>query len=635
VIIHSIRQFVDVNVDNKNMAIALEDLEKCFQNLKRETWLPVFHEKLPMLSPMLHDQYTKTNNVVFDGHVITSSEGFAQGDAKGPLGCSLATAENTMASTELLKRNSDDFIAASYLDDLTKGSTEENVCASVQFTIDNGPKNGEILNKSKTLIIPVSVLHGKPAPPAPANFPVGVTRVTNAAGIEIGKKEDSGTRMLGSPLGTPEFCQRYFLNRLEKTKAMYKVFAEIEHPHVVKHLMDRTSITNGFMFLYRTVRPDDILEILDQIADVQRSLFEQAIVGKSLSDLQWSIAQLPFSMGGWNLIPPKVLSICGFIASLASCKDQIMETRPNAKSWIETQLDRATVLLNQLIPSAKPIEITSTTKQRDLVKLVMKARYDSIFENAPADIRALLYGESRPHAYAWKTAPPLPNLILAANEFRFAVRRSLRVEIFTSPFLCPEHPNSEDDHEINRFGDHCLHCAPGGGLVHRHNDSYREIVKVTRQALLSCSTEVVETFADGTTYRADIVISQPILGLTKRKGAFDFTITNLFAKTYIDNAAKEPGYAIKKGVERKKKEVNINGLMDRGYDFKALSFETTGGCNDETDRLVNYILTEKALVHNKPFSELVSEFWTLISILIQRSNAQMIAKRLPSIETFM
>ena len=176
---------------------------------------------------------------------------------------------------------------------------------------------------------------------------------------------------------------------------------------------------------------------------------------------------------------------------------------------------------------------------------------------------------------------------------------------------------------------------PGGGVVHRHNDSYREFVRICRQALLSCSTEVVETFSDSSTYRADIVIYQPIPGLTTRKAAFDFTLTNLFAPTYLSMAAKTTGHAIKKGMDRKNQEVNIEGLKERGYDFKTLSFETTGGCNDDTERLVNYILSEKALVHNKPFSELVSEFWTQISILIQRSNAQMISKRMPSIESFM
>ena len=116
--------------------------------------------------------------------------------------------------------------------------------------------------------------------------------------------------------------------------------------------------------------------------------------------------------------------------------------------------------------------------------------------------------------------------------------------------------------------------------------------------------------------------------------AFDFTLTNLFAPTYIVKAAKTSGHAIAKGVSRKAKEVNIAGLDERGYDFKTLSFETTGGCNDHAEKFVNYILSEKALVHNKPFSELVSEFWTLISILIQRSNAQMIARRMPNIESF-
>ena len=635
VIVHVIRSFTDDNENTKGAAIGMEDLTGCFQNLTRASWMPKIHEDLPMLSPMIHDQYTKANTVIFNGISANCTQGFAQGDSKAPLGSCLATAENTMASNNFLKRDFEDWTSLSFLDDVTKASTEVNVCDSIQYSIEHGPKNGEFINKSKTLVIPVAVLHGKAPQPAPPNFPNGVTRVTNLTGIEIGSNKDSaGTRMLGSPLGTQEYCHKYVLNRLEKTKSMYKAIAEIEHPHVVKHLMDRISTTSGFTYIYRTVPPGLIIGVLHQIEVVQRGLFEKSVVGRALSELQWSIAQLPYGLGGWNFIPPEVLSICGFLASLYSCKDQILESRPKAKSWIETQLNRATVLFKKLSPSAKPIEISSKTKQRDLVRHVMQSRYDEMLATATPDIKVLLLGEARHHAHAWKTAPPLSNLFLEPNEFRFAVRRSLRVEIFSSAFLCPEHKTGEQ-FDINVFGDHCLSCMPGGGVVHRHDDAYREIVRITRQALLSCSTEVTETFADGSTYRADIVISQPIPGMSTRQTAFDFTITNSFAPTYLSKAAKTPGYAIEKGIKRKSREVNIEGLHERGYDFKALSFECTGGCSDDTERLVNYILSEKAMVHNKPFSELVSEFWTLISVLIQRSNAQMIRKRLPSVEKFM
>ena len=634
IIIHGVRSFVDDNIDNPDAAIALEDLEKCFQNLKRESWLPQFHHKLPMLSPLLHKQYTKAGKIMFDGHLVECTEGFGQGDSKGPLGCCLATANSTMASVEFLKKDTSDWITFSFLDDVTKGSTEVNLCNSVNYTILNGPKTGEFVNRSKTLIVPVSVLHGRPAPPPPANFPAGVTRVTNGNGIEIGKPEKSGIRELGSYLGTKEYCTQALLDRLKKTESMYKKFDDIGHSHVVKHLMDRLSVMSGFTHIYRTTPPDLITGAYDQIENVQRSLFEKSIVGHKLTDLQWSIAQLPYSMGGWNLVPPKVLSICGFLASLASCRDQILESRPQAKDWIEKNLTRATVLLQTLTNSAKPIEITSLTKQRDLVHLVMKDRFDHLLSTAPEDIRVLLRGESMPHAYAWKVAPPQSRFFMNPVEFRFCVRRSLRVLIFPQAFLCPEHKQGER-FDINVFGDHCLHCMPGGGVVHRHDDTYREFVRSSRQALLSCSTEVTETFANGSTYRADIVMTQPIPGLTTQKVALDFTLTNNFAPTYFNQAAKTSGYAIDKGIERKLKEVNVEELKLKGYDFKILSFESTGGCNADTEKLVNYILSENALVHNKPFSELVSEFWTVISVLIQRSNAQMICKRLPQNEQLM
>ena len=399
--------------------------------------------------------------------------------------------------------------------------------------------------------------------------------------------------------------------------------------------MDRANAQNNFTHLYRTVPPHQIAGVYKEIEMFQREYFESSIVGRKLTDLQWSIAQLPYSMGGWNLIPPEILSICGFAASLAACKDQILESRPLAKSWVDKNLASVTVLLQKQLPSsAKPIEITSSTKQRDLVHLIMQGRLDHLLATVSDDIRVVLLGESRPHAYAWKYAPPKRHLMMSPAEFRFCVRRSLRVEIFAHAFLCPEHKSGEQ-FDINPFGDHCLHCMPGGGVIHRHDDTYREFVKTAREALLSCSTELTETFVNGSTYRADIVMYQPIRGLTDGKAMFDFTLTNNFAQSYILKAAKTAGFGIEKGIKRKLKEVNVKGLNELGYQFKTLAFESTGGCNEDTEKLVNYILSEKALVLNKPFSELVSEFWTRISILIQRSNAQMISSRLAHRESFM
>ena len=82
------------------------------------------------------------------------------------------------------------------------------------------------------------------------------------------------------------------------------------------------------------------------------------------------------------------------------------------------------------------------------------------------------------------------------NDFRFMVRRSLRVPIISEPMNCNDCQGSP---EINVFGDHCLSCKPGGGVVHRHNDAYRVILQTAKEAHLTCSAEVPIQITDSQT----------------------------------------------------------------------------------------------------------------------------------------
>ena len=82
------------------------------------------------------------------------------------------------------------------------------------------------------------------------------------------------------------------------------------------------------------------------------------------------------------------------------------------------------------------------------------------------------------------------------------------------------------------------------------------------------------------------------------------------------------------GHNHKMNEVPVEVLDKLGYDFIPLSFEASGGCTPEAEKLINAILVEKSRMTSIPFSEVVSDFWQLLSITLQRSNAHMIRRRL-------
>jgi hypothetical protein len=355
---------------------------------------------------------------------------------------------------------------------------------------------------------------------------------------------------------------------------------------------------------------------------MQRSLFESHVVGHDLDDIRWSIAQLPFDLGGFGFIPADVLSICGYLASLHASKAQILARYPNAADWFDAQYQKVIVLFNNLTLSAKPFVLTPTTRQRDLVRHVMQFRYDQLVAKVSPDLKNVLFCESRTHASAWKSAPATPEFITDPMDFQINVRRSLRVPLFDCaiPCVCGA--------VIDAFGDHCLHCKPGGGLVHRHDDGFRLFVKLARESHKAVEVENTKTLPARNTYRPDFVFLDPVPGVTTRKGAFDFTVTNSFAPYISERSSKVPGHGIEAGEKRKYRETDVKGLNAHGYDFVPLSFESHGGFDSKTELLALYLLSEKALIQNRSLSEVTAEFWQRLSITIHRSNAHMVRDRL-------
>ncbi len=378
--------------------------------------------------------------------------------------------------------------------------------------------------------------------------------------------------------------------------------------------------------LGRTTPTRYVESVLPELEKAVRSFFERAIIGKSLSELQWEIAQLPFRFGGWHLIPPKVLFVCGFLASLNAGSDQTLALNPKGKTWIEDELKGAIVLFQQLCPSAAPFVLTPTTTQSDLVNHVMESRFKELLERVPDDFRTLLLCNSQPHASAWKNAPPKIQNKLDHVPFQMLARYSLRVQIIPTPVVCPNHKGKKQ-YVINKYGDHAIHCTTDGHLVQRHNGCYRPIVVDLRLALIPCSVETVIMFQNLSTYRTDIMTAEAIPGLTLRKTALDFTITNPFASYMKSKSSKEALAAARSGNDRKVKE-NLDCLKTVGCDFLALSFEATGGCTLETEKCIQYILSQKALVQNMSFSEVSTEFWQSLSITMQLANGRALYERL-------
>ena len=192
---------------------------------------------------------------------------------------------------------------------------------------------------------------------------------------------------------------------------------------------------------------------------------------------------------------------------------------------------------------------------------------------------------------------------------------------------------------VDIHGDHCLLCLWFGAVVHRHDDLVRLIHLLARAGFVDATREHKVDFKDDAgktrTWKADLWFPRPIPGVSTRPTALDITVTSEFGHTIVKACGKAPGKAASYG-EKRKNDVFLKPLSDAGIDFVPIAFEVSGGLAPSASPLISYLLQQKALVTNTPYSEVAAEFWQSLSLTLQRANAYMIADRtgpLPDIAT--
>lgn len=379
----------------------------------------------------------------------------------------------------------------------------------------------------------------------------------------------------------------------------------------------------GLVFLFRTTPPSAIAAALPLIEAKMRRFAERALFQHTLSDQQWKIAQLPFSLGGLNFIPLQVLSYCAYLASLLANRDAIVALRPDSALRLDNEIKTVTELLQQQYPSAKLPQLKSTTKQKDLVQAIGAVLLQDILDNSDARTRTLLRCQQQPHASLWKTAAHTAENFMAPELALQALRYCVGMPIFpksgTCKCCCKE--------QLDIYGDHAVICMPEGDVVHRHNLVYDLFVQEARAGGIGVKVEHEIFLNHDRSYRADFVTSYGIPGLTERTTCFDLTISCPLNGSNVSQAGRKDLYTAMQAEARKNKKHKEN-LEQVKYDFIPLAFETTGGHSPNVTPVVHYLLDQKAKMTGIPFNDLASRFWQHLSITLQSANAAAIQRRL-------
>ena len=197
-------------------------------------------------------------------------------------------------------------------------------------------------------------------------------------------------------------------------------------------------------------------------------------------------------------------------------------------------------------------------------------KFDSLKQCSTIRDQARLNAISEPHAGAWLTAIPNPNLGLAMSRHEFTVALRLRLGI---P-LFPSHPNAvccPCAQLIDKFGDHLLGCRKNSLRSKRH-DALRDTIY---NALLidDKGTLLEQTFSSQNNNRpGDVYHPNFLFG---RPAYIDLTIRNTVQLKFVANSANSAGSAAAEG-ELEKDLKYKEAVADSGALFFPLAVEMYG-----------------------------------------------------------
>ena len=638
-IVHAIRFNAEVHQNDPNRVLLLLDFMNAFNELDRKTFMLQLFELVPEFAPYLYAEYHRAKTVVYpDGVKVKAQKGSIQGCGMGVITC--CAAEKKMLEELKVLLESGDLLAA-LMDDISVITTQEIAIKVVNFVKAEGPKYGLILNMPKTIALFICAIEGKVKhAPVLKEWPEGIKIITGG-GVEIGGKED-GARSLGSFIGPAKYTTSEILKRIDtKAKPLFEVAVSMRHCYAAWEIIKRIPAITGLDYIFRTTPPHLTAPACDYFDSLLRNAFERGVVGAHMKEEEWQMAQLPFPVG-WNLTPSKVKALAAYTASLNSHRDEIIRLSPGSKSQIDSTLKRLEEQINA------PVTLTPSTRQRDITQAMLKKLAVHFAEHPDLRTRALYKSQSDPHATSYKSSPVRPGLFHESDLFQVIARRSLGMDLVTEPLQCPGCRAA-----LDTKGDH--ECPQMAAWVRKHNAIRNLSSEIAREGFIETSLEVTKylkpecracqatllsptqphdcTKPDAknreplkTTYDADQIVYNGVVGLTLRETLVDFTVKNEFLPTYLDLAAERLGAAAEKG-EKEKNDDYKRRVEKINCDFLAISCDSMGYLRPQGVTFFNYFIAQRAIHKGMTFNESAALFWHKWSFTIHRENARNILLR--------
>ena len=242
--------------------------------MDRSTLFREVRHRIPSIAAWMECCYGAQPIFHLADRTILSCCGVQQGDPIGPLGFALAL----QPIVERIQREVPGLlINAWYLDDGTLCGSLDDLAAALSIIEAEGPPRGLLLNRSKSLIV------------APADSSVNHPLLSN---IPVASE---GFSLLGSPLGSPEYCLMSALARIKKVQDGLHRLSDLQDSQMETTLLCSCLSLPKAAYMIRTCPPGLIQRALEEFDHTMKEAVSD-ITGCPLSNWAWLKASLPSSL---------------------------------------------------------------------------------------------------------------------------------------------------------------------------------------------------------------------------------------------------------------------------------------------------------------------------------------------------
>ena len=607
IIVHSIRLLLQHHQQNKDFVVFQADFRNAFNTISRNEFMKIIQQEFPELYPYVYTCYAFSPPLYLNDNsntTLKSLNGSAQGDPLGPLLYCLGIHSFIQKLSTQSKRITNLW----YMDDGTIAGPTEDVLSAISTIQEQGPSRGMYLNTTKSSLY----------------WPSGSEFNSYLFPEEILRCSD-GINLLGVPLGSTDYINSKFNDKIQKRTRSIQKLPKLEDPQIAVAILSKCLSLSKVNYFIRSSPPQLTKKLCSEFdAETTRSI--EIILGTNLSLSSKIQISLPIKDSGLGLRSAESHAPAAFLSSFNSLESIIQKSLS-----ITQDLNFKSVSSDIKLPALKALSTTlekdlndkifTSIRQRTISEAIDKHQFSKLLEYGLQPDKARILSCCGTHSSMVLNAPisSYRGFKLSPMEFHHFTATRLGLSISNEGDIC-----SECGIELDVFGYHASICKFGTSVIDKHNALRNEIFSFCQNAAWNPKLEVTGLIPNSPQLcPADIFLPLGSKGLPV---ALDVTSVHPLASRYISTASREQDATTRLAEERKRRKY-VEKCLSQKIEYIPLAVEYYGRWGNSAKEFFNKLSTGlhqrvggKASLHRK-------EIERRLAFIIIKHNAKAANRR--------